>query len=199
MNIEDFNFKLPKELIAKYPSAIRGNSKLMHLKNDKIYHKNFSDITDLINQDDVIVFNDTKVINALISGYKIENSEKKYFSFNLLKEIDNNIWQAIVSKDTWYNDDVFAKNLSIGNIIYYYNDLSAIIKEINKEECYIILEFNRDKEELLLAIQDNGKIPLPPYIDRETEESDNIRYQTVFAKNYGAVAAPTAGLQPCTS
>ncbi len=181
LKTNDFNFNLPEELIAKEPFFPRQKAKLLVFKNNKIEDKKIENLLDYLREGDVMVFNDTKVIKAKLIGKRDEVK----IEVNLHKNIDKNIWQVMAKP---------AKRLKIGQIFKISADFYA--KVIKKHENgFIDLEFNCFGDEFYQNLEKYGKVPLPPYIKREIEnEKDEINYQTIFAKNRGAVAAPTAGL-----
>ncbi len=182
MKVEDFDYYLPEELIAQTPLADRSASKLLVLNKEdgKIEHKVFSDIIDLINEGDVLVLNDTKVLPSRIYGNKIDTNAA--IELLLLKEEQNDTWSALVRP---------ARRIHIGNIVSFGNG-------ILKAECIGEAEdglrtFKMHYEGIFLEILEQiGIMPLPPYIHETLK--DGSRYQTVYAKEYGSAAAPTAGL-----
>lgn len=187
MLLNEFDYELPQELIAQFPSQKRDESRLLVLdkSSGKIEHKHFFDIVDYINEDDVLVLNDTKVIPARLLGLKETGANIEIF---LLKEVKDRIWEALTKP---------AKRLKEG-----------VMVKINDELCVKIVEKLKDGKSLVELIYEGnifevldraGKIPLPPYIERklsseEINALDYERYQTVYAQNIGSVAAPTAGL-----
>ena len=181
--LSDFNYELPKEFIAQTPLKDRSSSKLMVLnrKNDTIEHKQFSDIIDLINENDCLVLNDTKVIPARLLGTKEETGAN--IEVFLLKRLsEENIWECMVRP---------GKRVKTGTIVSFGNgELKAVIGE-NEEDGLKKVKFVYEGifEEVLDKL---GQMPLPPYITEKLEDKD--RYQTVYSKNPGSAAAPTAGL-----
>lgn len=183
----DFDYILPEELIAQVPSKQRSHSKMMVLHKDKkkIEHKHFFDIVDSLDKDDVLILNDTKVIPARLLGQKLTGAHVEIF---LLKEHENNQWEALVKP---------AKRVNPDNIIKISDELSVrTLVRLEGGKWLVELIFKGDICEILNKF---GKVPLPPYIERkltseELEKLDHRRYQTVFAKHSGSVAAPTAGL-----
>lgn len=187
----EFDYELPEELIAQTPAEKRHLSKMMVLarevknKNKKIEHKVFSDIVDYLDENDVLVLNDTKVIPARLLGKKITGASIEIF---LLKELENRQWEALVKP---------SKRVNAGNIIKISDEL--FVKTLVKLEggkWLVELGYKGDIYEILDKV---GLVPLPPYIERQLDDEkikslDMNRYQTVFAKNTGSVAAPTAGL-----
>lgn len=181
MNINEFDFILPEELIAQHAVNPRDHSKLLAVNryNGKIDHKHFYNIIDYLKKDDVMVINRTKVIPARLIGHK-ENDV--VIECLLLKRINLKTWEVLLKP---------AKRLKLGQkVIILENKLSFIVKEI-KEDGNRIVEF--DFEGTFEQILDElGEMPLPPYIHEKL--SDKNRYQTVYAKQGESVAAPTAGL-----
>lgn len=189
LTLDDFNYNLPEELIAKYPTKKRDEAKMLVV--DKItgdmVHKHFYDFIDYLNPDDVLILNNTKVIPARLLGRKETGANIEIF---LTRYLGNNDWQAIIRN---------SKRLKDGDIVTISDILKVLIKkkgEANNdgnipEHLVELIYSNGSMEEIL---NKTGKIPLPPYIQREVEEKDKEDYQTVYAKVSGSVAAPTAGL-----
>ena len=182
MKTDDFDFELPEELIAQEPILKRDSSRLMVVdkKTGSISHHVFTDIVDLLNKGDVLVLNDTKVIPARLFGIK-ENTNA-HIEVLLLNNIENNIWSCLVKP---------GKRVKDGTIISFGDGLlKAKCLEVDDEGIRKI-EFKYDG--IFMEILDKlGTMPLPPYI--KTKLKDKDRYQTVYAKNIGSAAAPTAGL-----
>ena len=180
MLVSDFNYNLPKDLIAQYPSEKRDESCLLILnrKTGEIKESVFKDIIEYLNPGDLLVINETKVIPARIYG-NINGNTDKQVELLLLREIELNIWEALSRP---------AKKLKPGVIIKY-KDAQAKILE-RKESGIRVVQFSgKDVHELL---KEQGEIALPPYI--KSKVADINRYQTVYAQKQGAIAAPTAGL-----
>jgi S-adenosylmethionine:tRNA ribosyltransferase-isomerase len=187
MKLSEFDFFLPKELIAKHPKIPRSSSKLLHLSTTHaIRDYNFQEIIDLFRAGDLLVLNDTKVIPAYLNGSTL-NTEKveKHIVIYLNKKLCNNTWRVFAKP---------GKLINIGKKINFSKGLEAVVIEKNVNSGEVTLLFNMSGVELFHMICNIGKMPIPPYFKRKPEESDNINYQTVFAKNYTSVAAPTAGL-----
>lgn len=182
MKTEDFDFNLPEELIAQTPIDNRSASRLLVMDKDtgEIEHRVFSDIIDYLDDNDVLVLNDTKVVPARIFGYKEITNAK--IELLLLKDLGNNIHEALVKP---------ARRIHIGDIVNFKNGLlKAKCVEIFNEG---IIHFELIYEGILYEILDEiGQMPLPPYIHATLEDKE--RYQTVYAKYQGSAAAPTAGL-----
>ncbi|MBE6154224.1 MAG: tRNA preQ1(34) S-adenosylmethionine ribosyltransferase-isomerase QueA [Firmicutes bacterium] len=181
MNLSDFDYNLPEELIAQTPIPKRDNSKLLLLNKETgdIEHKHFNNIIDELNAGDVLVLNDTKVIPARLIGSKVDTNA--VIELLLLKDLGNNIWECLSRP---------AKRLKIGTTIKFSDKLSAkVIEKLDEGLVRVELLYNG----ILMEILDElGEMPLPPYIHEKLKDKD--RYQTVYAKNIGSAAAPTAGL-----
>ena len=182
MRVEDYNYDLPQELIAQTPLKDRSSSKLLVLDKltGKIEDKHFFDIIDLLDENDCLVFNDTKVIPSRIYGKKSDTGAN--IEVLLLKELEDNTWEALTRP---------AKRIHLGTKVVFGDNLLVA-------ECVGLGEdgkrvFKMEYEGIFLEILDKiGEMPLPPYIHEKLVEQD--RYQTVYAKDYGSAAAPTAGL-----
>ena len=182
MNIEEYNYDLPQELIAQTPLKNRSDSKLLIVdkNNGELKEDIFKNIIDYITPDDILVLNDTKVIPARLIGEKEDT--KAVIELLLLKNIENNNWECLSRPQ---------KRLHEGTIITFGNGLlkAKVIKKMDEG----IVEVELIYEGILMEILDKlGTMPLPPYIHEKLE--DESRYQTVYAKNIGSAAAPTAGL-----
>ena len=188
MDISQFNYHLPKKLIAQEPTEMRDHSRLLILdrKTEKIQHEYFYNIIDYLSENDVLVFNDSKVVPARIYGKK-ENTQGKV-EILLIRPQDKQVFDFI----TWPADWIIIgkPELKTGQRIKFNDNLFGEIKEkINYER---IISFNKTGEELKKEILSLGQAPLPPYITQPTQRSFK-EYQTIYAKKYGSVAAPTAG------
>lgn len=182
MNVSEFNYYLPEELIAQVPLEQRDESRLMILdkKNKKIEHKTFKDILDFLKPGDCLVRNNTKVIPARLYGVKEETGAN--VEFLLLKRIEGDIWESIVKPGRRLKPGtkvIFGDGLLKAEILDYSEDGSRKVK----------FEYDGIFNEILDQI---GLMPLPPYIKEKLNKKD--RYQTVYAKYEGSAAAPTAGL-----
>ncbi len=182
MNIEDYNYELPKELIAQVPLANRSSSRLLVVdRKDRTYEdKVFTDVIDYLNKGDALVINDTKVIPARLIGLKEETGAK--IEILLLKNLEGDVWEAL-SRPT--------KRLKVGTKVSFDEGLLvAEVKDILDEGIvHVILHYEGILMEVLEKL---GTMPLPPYIHEELK--DQGRYQTVYAEFAGSAAAPTAGL-----
>lgn len=182
MKVSDFNYNLPKELIAQVPIKDRDQSRLMVLdrKNKTIEHKIFKDIIDYLEPGDCLVRNNTKVIPARLYGVKEETGAN--VEFLLLKRVNGDIWEVMVKP---------GRKLMPGVRVEFGNGLlkAEILEKFEDGNRKVKFEYNGIFNEILNEI---GLMPLPPYIHEKLKEKD--RYQTVYAKYEGSAAAPTAGL-----
>lgn len=190
MKLTQFTYDLPLNLIAQYPSKNRDESKLMvvHKDTGKIEHKMFKDVLDYFDDKDVMVANNTKVFNARLYGRKEKTGAK--IEVFLLRELNkqNRLWDVIVEP---------ARKIRVGNKLYFGADNSLVAEVVDNTTSRgrtIRFLFEGSNEELKTILDNMGETPLPKYIKRKPEDIDKERYQTVYAKNEGAVAAPTAGL-----
>ncbi|MFD1030517.1 tRNA preQ1(34) S-adenosylmethionine ribosyltransferase-isomerase QueA [Metaplanococcus flavidus] len=182
MNVNDFDFQLPEELIAQTPLLDRTSSRLlvMNKESGKVDHKHFRDIIDHLHEGDTLVLNDTRVLPARLMGVKEDTGAN--IEVLLLKQIEDDVWETLVKP---------AKKVKIGTIVSFGEGLL-------RAECTGILDhggrhFKMIYDGIFYEILDQlGEMPLPPYIREKLEDQD--RYQTVFAKERGSAAAPTAGL-----
>ncbi|MBQ3297916.1 MAG: tRNA preQ1(34) S-adenosylmethionine ribosyltransferase-isomerase QueA [Bacilli bacterium] len=182
MNTDDFDYELPEELIAQTPLKVRDSSRLLVLNKEtgEVEHKHFTDIIDYLEVGDTLVLNDTKVLPARLIGVK--ESTGAVIEILLLKNINDDNWECLVKP---------ARRVKVGDIVSFGNgELKAKCTDIFDEG---IRHFELIYKGILLEIlEELGTMPLPPYIHEKLE--DQSRYQTVYAKEVGSAAAPTAGL-----
>ena len=190
MKLSQFNFDLPEELIAEYPSENRDEARLMVIHRDtgKIEHKLFKDLIDYVDEGDVMIRNNTKVFPARMYGNKEKTGAK--IEVFLLRELNREslLWDVLVDP---------ARKIRIGNKLYFGEDDSLVAEVIDNTTSRgrtLRFLFDGPYEEFKQIITDLGETPLPKYIKRNVEAEDEDRYQTIYAKVEGAVAAPTAGL-----
>lgn len=190
MKLSEFNFELPEELIAEYPSKNRDEARLMvvHRDTGKIEHKLFKDVIDYFDEGDVMIRNNTKVFPARMYGNKEKTGAK--IEVFLLRELNREslLWDVLVDP---------ARKIRIGNKLYFGEDESLVAEVIDNTTSRgrtLRFLFDGTYEEFKAKITELGETPLPKYIKREVEEEDEERYQTIYASEEGAVAAPTAGL-----
>lgn len=177
-SVQDFDYTLPEERIAQFPTKYRSESRLL-IVGDENKHTRFSDIVTFVNPGDLMIFNDTRVIPARLFGIK-----KSGGKIECLIERVLNDHEALAHIRSSHSP-------KIGSEIILENDLIATVTD--REDALFKLQFHSN-EPLFLLLEKYGHIPLPPYISRDVKTEDLERYQTVYAKNKGAVAAPTAGL-----
>ncbi|KAB1157436.1 MULTISPECIES: tRNA preQ1(34) S-adenosylmethionine ribosyltransferase-isomerase QueA [Tenacibaculum] len=190
MKLSNFNFDLPEELLAEYPSEHRDESRLMVLHRDtqKIEHRQFKDLIEYFDEGDVMMLNNTKVFPARMYGNKEKTGAR--IEVFLLRELnaENRLWDVLVDP---------ARKIRIGNKLFFGDDESLVAEVIDNTTSRgrtLRFLFDGPYEEFREKLVKLGETPLPKYIKREVEPSDEDRYQTIFAKHEGAVAAPTAGL-----
>ncbi|MBQ9688674.1 tRNA preQ1(34) S-adenosylmethionine ribosyltransferase-isomerase QueA [bacterium] len=187
MLTSDFDYNLPESLIAQYPAQKRSDSKMLVLdkSSQTLKQQHFYNITDYLSENDILVFNNTKVIPARLYGQKETGAKIEVF---LLKDLANGIWQVLIKP---------SKRIHINDKIKITDELTVIPQQRQDEGKWIAqLQCDGNIYEILNKV---GNIPLPPYIERkmttqELKELDYERYQTVYAEKEGSVAAPTAGL-----
>ena len=190
MKLSEFSFELPEELIAEYPSEHRDEARLMviHRKTGKIEHKLFKDVLNYFSEGDVMIMNNTKVFPARMYGNKEKTGAK--IEVFLLRELNREslLWDVLVDP---------ARKIRIGNKLYFGDDDSLVAEVIDNTTSRgrtLRFLFDGPYEEFKAKITELGETPLPKYIKRAVEASDEERYQTIYSKEEGAVAAPTAGL-----
>jgi S-adenosylmethionine:tRNA ribosyltransferase-isomerase len=190
MKLSEFDFQLPEELIANYPTENRDESRLMVLHRDtgKIEHKMFKDVLDYFDEGDVMVRNNTKVFPARMYGNKEKTGAK--IEVFLLRELNREslLWDVLVDP---------ARKIRIGNKLYFGDDESLVAEVIDNTTSRgrtLRFLFDGSYDEFKVKITELGETPLPKYIKREVEPEDEDRFQTIYAEVEGAVAAPTAGM-----
>ncbi|MEX1189926.1 MAG: tRNA preQ1(34) S-adenosylmethionine ribosyltransferase-isomerase QueA [Bacteroidia bacterium] len=190
MKLSQFKFKLPPELVADRPVVNRDESRLMVLnrKDKTIEHKMFKDILDYFEDGDTFVINNTKVFPARMYGNKEKTGAK--IEVFLLRELnaESRLWDVLVDP---------ARKIRIGNKLYFGEDDSLVAEVIDNTTSRgrtLRFLFDGPHEEFKKVLYSLGETPIPKYINRKPDEEDEVRFQTVYAKNEGAVAAPTAGL-----
>src|SRR6201987_3671055 len=190
MKLSQFKFDLPLNLIAQHPSKKREDSRMMvvHRKTGQLENKHFRDILDYFDDKDVFVVNNTKVFPARMYGRKEKTGAK--IEVFLLRELNkqNRLWDVIVYP---------ARKIRVGNKLYFGEGeelVAEVIDNTTSRGRTIRFLWERSEEEFRGMLEKLGETPLPKYIKRKPDEEDKERYQTVYAKHEGAVAAPTAGL-----
>ncbi len=201
IKIEDYNYPLSDERIAKYPLKQRDYSKLLYLENGNLSEKKFKEIPELLPKDSLLLFNETKVIQARLKFQKETGAKIEIFCLEPVEPVNDFqlafqqtspvVWKCMVGN---------AKRWKTGKLKSIFNFhgkeicLEAEIKERLTDSWLINFEWDNPEIKFHEIIEQNGLTPLPPYLNREAEESDKDRYQTVYANFDGSVAAPTAGL-----
>lgn len=182
MNINEFDYHLPEELIAQQPADKRDFSRLLvvHRDTGKVEHKHFYDIIDYLNEGDCLVMNNSKVLPARLFGAKETGAKVEFL---LIKRLHDDVWETMVRP---------GKKLKPGDTVIFSEDFKAEIIDYGEDGTRIV-EFKYNGI-FMERLEELGKMPLPPYIARESVLSDKDRYQTVYCKEEGSVAAPTAGL-----
>lgn len=189
MKLSEFNFDAPVDLVAQYPAEPRDHCRMMVVdrKSGEIEHRQFRDILDYFGDGDLVVLNDTKVFPAKLYGKKEKtNAQIEVF---LLRELnkDSRLWDVVVDP---------ARKIRVGNKLYFGDNalVAEVVDNTTSRGRTIRFLFDSTDEEFYNLIDTLGSMPLPPYIERESEQEDRERYQTVFARHKGSVAAPEAGL-----
>lgn len=197
--IQDYDYQLPEEKIALFPLKHRDESKLLIYKSGKTIHQNFKDLPDFLPQNGLLIFNNTQVIPARINLKKDSGSNIEVFLLKpiqgdlatqaVLNQDSESIWECLVgNKKRWKDQESMKRTLKIGSknvsLTFDWHDRTKNLIRITWDHP---IPFAKILDEV-------GKIPLPPYIDREVGADDKNRYQTIFSKELGAVAAPTASL-----
>lgn len=190
MKLSHFGYDLPQELIAKHPTTHRDDSRLMVVNRQAgtIEHKQFSEIIDYFDEGDALVLNNTKVFPARMYGNKEKTGAR--IEVFLLRELnsESRLWDVLVDP---------ARKIRIGNKLYFGEDDSLVAEVIDNTTSRgrtLRFLFDGSYEEFRAKLKELGETPLPKYIDREPEPEDEDRYQSIFAKHEGAVAAPVASL-----
>lgn len=193
MLLSEYDYNLPEELIAQLPADKRENSRMMVLDrtNHSIEHKHFYDIVDYIDKDTLLVMNNTKVLPARLIGHKDTGAKIEVFLLKPMGDKNSNSWDVLIKP---------SKRIKPDTVIKISDELSAkAIKRLEENGEWLVELLYDESKNILDVLHKNGNIPLPPYIERkipneDLKKLDFERYQTVYAKDEGSVAAPTAGL-----
>lgn len=198
INIEAYDYPLPEERIAKYPLPERDASKLLVLKDNEINASQFKHIGDFLPKDALLVFNETKVIRARLQFHKATGSRIEVFCLEPEKDYQVAFsatspvrWKCLIGNAKRWKEGKLSMELTVGG-----QAVTLSAERISQNDQYAEIEFSWTLENLSFAsvLEAAGEIPLPPYLHRDAEPDDRDRYQTVFARYDGSVAAPTAGL-----
>ena len=207
ISIEDYNYPLPDERIAKYPLSKRDASKLLVLKNGEITSSHFRNIDSFLPKDSLLIFNETKVVRARLQFTKESGASIEIFCLEPItgngdyqlafSSASPSRWRCLVGNSRRWKNDKLSLEVEVNSQQATDNRQATLYADrVEKNDNYSVIEFSWEPAELSFAeiLEAAGEIPLPPYLHREAEASDRERYQTVFAKHEGSVAAPTAGL-----
>ncbi|MBU1319275.1 MAG: tRNA preQ1(34) S-adenosylmethionine ribosyltransferase-isomerase QueA [candidate division Zixibacteria bacterium] len=181
MKVADFHYDLPERLIARYPARSRTGSRLLILdrSSGQISHRRFPDITGYLKEGDALIVNDSRVFKARLHGVKVKTGGE--VEFLCLNRVSDHTWKVLCRP---------AKRIRIGSRVRFGESGEAVVIE-DLQSGERVVQFSEDP---LGICEQIGELPLPPYFKRSAEESDLVRYQTVYSKHLGSVAAPTAGL-----
>ncbi len=200
IHIADYTYTLPDERIAKYPLENRDASKLLIYRNDNISHTIFSDLPEILPENSLLIFNNSKVIRARLKFRKETGATIEIFCLEPVDPVDVQLafettksvqWKCIVGNAKKWKQGILQKEIKVNG------DTVIVQAEKNGQDGQsFIIKFSWGKNNISFAdiIENMGTIPIPPYLNRKSEEIDNKRYQTVYSKHKGSVAAPTAGL-----
>ncbi|MEM8896949.1 MAG: S-adenosylmethionine:tRNA ribosyltransferase-isomerase [Bacteroidota bacterium] len=199
ISLADYHYELPEERIAQYPLAQRDESKLLTYRDGKIDHRHFFDLPGIIPEKSLLVFNDARVIPARIFLQRKTGARIEVFLLNphTPSEVQQSmqakgtcVWHCLIGKKKrWKEGEVLEKEWIEDGITYQIQ-----VSWFDREKDYVKLEWEPEDLSFAELVEKIGNLPLPPYVEREVEEVDYEQYQTVYAKQAGAVAAPTAGL-----
>jgi S-adenosylmethionine:tRNA ribosyltransferase-isomerase len=184
MKLSNFDYNFPEGLIAQYPLTKRDDARLLVIdrKQGKIKHSHFKNIQDFLNKNDLLVLNNTKVIPARLIGRKEATGGK--VEFLLAERIDSKLWRVLVKP---------SRRVKVGTRVIFNNRVISEVIGFDDEGLRLV-KFSSGRAGLKAGLNNTGQIPLPPYIRRDSEPVDKQRYQTIYARKRGAIAAPTAGL-----
>jgi S-adenosylmethionine:tRNA ribosyltransferase-isomerase len=200
VNLQEYEYTLPEERIAKYPLEKRDSSKLLHYQSGKISHHHFFDLPDFLDKGTLLVYNDTKVIPARLIFQRETGARIEIFLLNpvqpttVIPEIMLSTmpvtWQTMIGNaKKWKSDEILKGVVEIQG-----QKVVLEARLADKENKWVEFNWNSESVPFVDIVESSGEVPLPPYLNRKAEESDKDRYQTVYSENEGAVAAPTAGL-----
>lgn len=184
LTLSDFDYQLPEDLIAQHPTSRRDGSKLliMDKQSGDLKHSKFSHIVDALEKGDVLILNNTKVFPSRLFARKDKtDTEIELF---LLRELGNNLWETLVKP---------ARKVRVGNKLVIGDRITCDVVD-NTVSGGRVVRFDKNGGDFFSILDEVGHWPLPPYIGRDADDNDKLRYQTVYAEHRGAVAAPTAGL-----
>ena len=199
IRMDEYTYPLPEERIAKYPLKERENSKLLIYNNEEISHDNFSNLVKYLQPGSLLVFNETKVIRARLEFRKETGARIEIFCLEPYSPADYNLafeasysvtWRCIVGNLRKWKKQALNRTITTNEFKF-----KLFAEQIGEKDGEQIIKFSWDKKEISFGeiLEITGLTPIPPYLNRDSEEIDNSRYQTIYSKNRGSVAAPTAG------
>jgi len=200
VNLQEYEYTLPEERIAKYPLEKRDSSKLLHYQSGKISHHHFFDLPDFLDKGTLLVYNDTKVIPARLIFQRETGARIEIFLLNpvqpttvipeIMLSTQPVTWQTMIGNaKKWKSDEILKGVIEIQG-----QKVVLEARLVDKENKWVEFDWNSESVPFVDIVESSGEVPLPPYLNRKAEESDKDRYQTVYSEKEGAVAAPTAGL-----
>lgn len=198
--IDEYDYALPDERIAKYPLTKRDSSKLLFYQQGKIHESVFSNIADFVPENTLLVYNNTRVIQARMLFHKITGAQIEIFCLEpdspadyaqSLGSVHSCIWKCMIGNLKKWKEGALVKKISIANEEC---ELKATLVSTEGNTHKVHFEWNNNEIHFADILENAGELPIPPYLHRKTEESDLTNYQTVYSKIKGSVAAPTAGL-----
>jgi S-adenosylmethionine:tRNA ribosyltransferase-isomerase len=200
VNLQEYEYTLPEERIAKYPLEKRDSSKLLHYQTGKISHHHFFDLPDFLDKGTLLVYNDTKVIPARLIFQRETGARIEIFLLNpvqpttvipeIMLSTQAVTWQTMIGNaKKWKSGEILKGMIEIQG-----QKVVLEAKLVDKENKWVEFDWNSESVPFVDIVESSGEVPLPPYLNRKAEESDKDRYQTVYSEKEGAVAAPTAGL-----
>jgi S-adenosylmethionine:tRNA ribosyltransferase-isomerase len=200
VNLQEYEYTLPEERIAKYPLEKRDSSKLLHYQSGKISHHYFFDLPDFLDKGTLLVYNDTKVIPARLIFQRETGARIEIFLLNpvqpttvipeIMLSTQPVTWQTMIGNaKKWKSDEILKGEIEIQG-----QKVVLEARLVDKENKWVEFDWNSESVPFVDIVESSGEVPLPPYLNRKAEESDKDRYQTVYSEKEGAVAAPTAGL-----
>ena len=200
VNLQEYEYTLPEQRIAKYPLEKRDSSKLLHYQSGKISHHHFFDLPDFLEKGTLLVYNDTKVIPARLIFQRETGARIEIFLLNpvqpttvipeIMLSTQPVTWQTMIGNaKKWKSDEILKGVIEIQG-----QKVVLEARLVDKENKWVEFNWNSESVPFVDIVESSGEVPLPPYLNRKAEESDKDRYQTVYSEKEGAVAAPTAGL-----
>lgn len=200
LQLDDFQYDLPDERIARFPLAQRDHSKLLEYRQGKIEHRSFRELPDRLPENSLLVFNNTKVIPARLLFQRQTGATIELFLLNpvpadrlvseAMQDKSRSVWQCMIgNRKRWKPDEVLVQEIQI-----HHHTVLVKAHWHDANQSQVRFEWTPGNESFAAILHEVGKIPLPPYLNREVTEADKETYQTIYSRIEGAVAAPTAGL-----